>query len=449
MQYPVSRNGLKALVSFLGCAAAVLACGCDREPARTWTFTAALVAEGFTNPTALAVPADGSGRLFVTEQTGAVKVIESDGTVLSEPLLDIGDKLAPQLKAYDESGLLGMVFHPAFSENGRFFLFYNAAPGADTPEGYHSDVRVSEFQISPESTDRADQGSEAVLLEVPQPQANHNGGQLAFGPDGYLYIGIGDGGNANDVGPGHTEDIGNAQDLTNLLGTILRLDVSEPGRASVPETNPFAGSGTAQPEIYAYGFRNPWRFSFDRQGDCRLFCGDVGQSLYEEINIVTAGGNYGWNIREGRSCFDPENATSPPADCSDTGYLGEPLIDPIIAYPHPGGSGDIAGRSVTAGYVYRGARLEQLEGVYVFADWSTSFVQPSGFVMAAEEAADGTWTVARASLQDGSGRELSRFLLSFGEDENGELYLLTSRSLGPAGFSGEVYRLTGAVKHSD
>ena len=420
--------------------------GCAPDAETPWALTATRIAGGFTNPTCLAVPGDGSGRLFITEQTGTVRIIGPSGSVLSEPFLDISDRLAPLVQSYDESGLLGMAFHPEYDTNGRFFLFYTAAPGSDTPEGYHSEVRVSEFTVSGDSPDRADSGSEAVLLEVHNPQPNHNGGQLAFGPDGWLYIGIGDGGNANDVGPGHTVDIGNAQDRTRLLGKILRLDVSEPGRAAVPESNPFAADAEARPEIYAYGLRNPWRFSFDRAGDRELLCGDVGQSLYEEINSITAGGNYGWNIREGLGCFNPDDATDPPGSCPDRGYLGEPLIDPVIVYPHPGSEAAIAGRSVTGGYIYRGAALPQLGGAFVFGDWSASFAQPAGFVLVAVRDAGGAWSVSRASLRDPAGRELRRFLLSFGEDENGEIYLLTSGSLGPAGASDEVFRITGAVK---
>jgi len=449
MKQLITHNKRILLTAILCIISVLFFCGCDTDSARQWKLSATFVAGGLVNPTSLAVPGDGSGRLFVTEQTGTVKIIDSSGTVLSEPFLDISDSLAPQVQAYDESGLLGMAFHPDYSANGRFFLFYTAAPGPDTPEGYHSDVRISEFSVSADSPDRADTAGEAVLIQVPNPQANHNGGQLAFDSDGLLYIGIGDGGSANDVGTGHTEDIGNAQDLTNLLGKILRLDVSGPGSASVPETNPFAGSLTARPEIFAYGLRNPWRFSFDRQQARRLFCGDVGQNLYEEINIVTGGGNYGWNIKEGRICFDPENATTPLEACADTGYLGEPLIDPILVYPHPDGPTEIAGRSVTGGYVYRGGALEQLSGAYVFADWSPSFTQPSGFIMIATEDEAGTWSVEQASLQNAWGGELNRFLLSFGEDEAGELYLLASESLGPSGAFGEVYKLTGAVREGD
>jgi glucose/arabinose dehydrogenase len=438
MKHSLILSALCALV--LG----LFAGGCEPPASDTsWELTLTRVAGGFTNPTALAAPPDGSGRLCITEQTGLVKMIDASGAVLTAPFLDLRGKLAPLLQAYDESGLLGMAFHPGYAASGRFFVYYTARTES---EGLHSIARLSELIVSPAGANAADPASEVVLLEIPQPQANHNGGQLAFGPDGYLYLGVGDGGGANDVGPGHTEGLGNAQDLSNLLGAILRLDVSVPGRASIPDANPFVGHASARPEIYAYGLRNPWRFSFDRQGEQRLFCGDVGQSLFEEISIIRAGGNYGWNIKEGSACFDPANASVPLADCPATGAGGEQLIDPIIAYPHPGATGAFTGRSIAGGYVYRGAALDQLFGTYIFGDWASSFLRPSGSVLVATEDAGGAWTFEQTSIvRDGSrGPGLDLFLLSFGEDESGELYLLTSRSLGPAGALGEVYKITGA-----
>ncbi len=273
------------------------AAGCKPSPSPAYTLQLKKVAAGFIHPTALAAPPDGSGRLFITEQTGVIKIIKTDGTVAAEPFLDIKSRMVKLSSAYDESGLLGLVFHPDYATNGRFFIFYSAALKPTDPQDFHSNARLAEFVVSAADPDKADADSQQVLLDVPHPQANHNGGQLAFGPDGFLYMGIGDGGNSNDVGTGHTEATGNGQDTTKLLGKILRLDVSVPGTASIPAGNPFAGDLVNKKEIFAYGFRNPWRFSFDRGSDHRLFCGDVGQSMYEEINIVTLGGNYGWQKR--------------------------------------------------------------------------------------------------------------------------------------------------------
>jgi glucose/arabinose dehydrogenase len=448
-------NDMKKNSLFINCALAALCfcagfipmmTGCDGNPAPP-SVQIELFARGFTHPTACASPRDGSGRLFVTEQTGAVRIVDSSGNVLREPFIDISERMVKPFSAYDESGLLGIAFHPGYAVNGRFFLFYNALPTVDTPEGYHSNVRIAEYLVTPGDPNRADPASEQVLLDVPHPQSNHNGGQLAFGPDGYLYIGIGDGGNANDVGEGHTPDIGNGQDTTTLLGKMLRIDVAEPGVAAIPTDNPFYADPQKRGEIYAYGFRNPWRFSFDTGGSGRLFCGDVGQNLFEEIDIVKAGGNYGWNIREGLSCFNKERASAPLADCPDSGADGEPLLDPVIAYGHPGSGGLIIGRSVVGGYVYRGAMIPELQGYYVFGDWSTSFARGDGSLFIADEDNAGAWQIKEVSVQheDRPGRKLNRFLLSFGEDEDGELYLLTSRSLGPIGASGEVYKIVGAI----
>jgi glucose/arabinose dehydrogenase len=446
----MKKNSLfinRAFAALCFCAAAILLLpGCNGNPTPP-LLQIELFARGFTNPTACASPPDGSGRLFVTEQTGVVRIVDSTGDVLKEPFIDVSARMVNPFFAYDESGLLGIAFHPDYAQNGRFFLLYNAVPTAETPEGYHSNVRIAEFLVSPDDPNRADPASEKVLLDIPHPQSNHNGGQLAFGTDGYLYIGIGDGGGANDVGKGHTPDIGNGQDSTNLLGKILRIDVAEPGVAAIPADNPFYDDPQKKGEIYAYGFRNPWRFSFDAGGSGRLFCGDVGQNLFEEINLVEAGGNYGWNIREGLSCFNKNRASVPLPDCADTGSDGAPLLDPVIAYGRPGGGSALAGRSVVGGYVYRGSSIPELQGYYVFGDWSTSFVKADGSLFIAGEDNTDAWQVKEVSVQrDGRpGRKLNRFLLSFGEDEDGELYLLTSRSLGPIGSSGEVYKIVGAT----
>ncbi len=311
--------------------AVLVLCGCDQMP--EIRFRLMPVANGFAHPVTMAVPNDGTGRIFIVDQIGKISVIDATGNLLAQPFLDVTAKMVSLNSVYDERGLLGMAFHPAFRNNKRFFVFYNVPRQPEDPEEFDSRVRLSEFLVSNGDPNRADESSETVLLEVKKPQSNHNGGQLAFGPDGYLYIGVGDGGGANDVGIGHTEDIGNGQDLTTVLGKILRYDVSTPGVLAIPDSNPFAGGFIAQPAVYAYGFRNPWSFSFDTD-DGRLFCADAGQNLHEEIDIVVSGGNYGWNIKEGRSCFDPQKPNRPPDTCSCFGRNGEPLIDPIIEYSH-------------------------------------------------------------------------------------------------------------------
>jgi glucose/arabinose dehydrogenase len=304
--------------------------------------------------------------------------------------------------------------------------------------------------VSDNDENVADPESELSILRVDQPQGNHNGGEIAFGPDGYLYMALGDGGGANDVGMGHVEDWygpnggGNGQDISqNLLGSILRIDVETPGRYLVPEDNPFFGEGQeGLPEIWAYGFRNPYRFSFDAKGDGELFVADVGQNLWEEVSIATAGGNYGWNVKEGAHCFSVSSPNQPPADCPDTEPDGDPLIDPILEYQNGNAPGGL-GLAVVGGYVYRGEALPAFEGRYVFGDWSTSFGQAGGKLFAASrpEGEVETWSFQELEIAGRDGGELGAFLLGFGQGPDNELYVLTSQNAGPQGSTGRVWRI--------
>jgi glucose/arabinose dehydrogenase len=333
------------------------------------------VATGFVNPTA--VTNAGDGRLFVVGREGSIRIVNPGGSVAETPFLDI----TPKVLSGGERGLLGLAFHPDYHENGRFFVAYTSRPeGANT---------VAEYRVSSASA-RADPASERILISVPDPAANHNGGGLAFGPDGYLYIGMGDGGGQND-------QYGNGQNLNTLLGKMLRIDVDGSPAAgrqyAIPGTNPFASSGGA-PEIWAYGLRNPWRFSFDREwGD--LFIGDVGGGAWEEIDRQPADGpgglNYGWPIMEGRHCLS--------GSCTVTGF-----VQPIAEFDHGSGC------SVIGGHVYRGTAQPEIDGVYVFGDWCSGFL----FTLQVDE---GTIT-PKIVLQ--SGMQVS----SFGEDEEGEIYLV-------------------------
>lgn len=329
---------------------------------------------GFTQPTVITHAGDGSNRLFVAEKTGALKVI--DGGAISV-FLDLSETVSTE----SERGLLGVAFHPQYADNGRFFVNYTNRQG---------DTVIAEFRVS-DDRNRAERGSERVLLIIPQPYANHNGGQLAFGPDGYLYIGTGDGGSAGDP-------LNAGQELGSLLGKILRIDVDGGSPYAIPADNPFVGRADARPEIWAYGLRNPWRFSFDRAtGD--LWIADVGQNAWEEVNFQPAispgGENYGWRLMEGPSCYQPAQ------NCNDG-----TLTLPLLTYSHASGQG----RSVTGGFVYRGTSLPALRGAYLFGD----FV--SGRVWAASSNGSGSWSV----------RELANTgyaIATFGEDEAGELYL--------------------------
>ncbi len=331
------------------------------------------VATGFERPVYLTHAGDGSGRLFVVEQPGRVRIISS-GKLLPEAFLDLS-ALVNSRK--NERGLLGLAFHPQYARNGYFFVHYSAADGATAVARYH----VSE------NAQRADAASATLVLSQPQPYPNHNGGQLAFGPDGYLYLGLGDGGSAGDPQ-------GNGQNLGTWLGKILRLDVDAALPYALPAANPFVAGG-GLPEIWAYGLRNPWRFSFDRRsGD--LFIADVGQGNWEEINFQpaaeTAARNYGWAIVEGNHCVQ--------SGCAAPG-----VSMPVAEYDHSSGC------SVTGGYVYRGIRLAALQGAYIYGDYCT------GTIWALRPAAGGAW---RTSVLLQSALNIS----SFGEDEAGELYVV-------------------------
>ncbi|WP_408958414.1 PQQ-dependent sugar dehydrogenase [Natrinema sp. 74] len=302
------------------------------------------VAEGLTAPTSLTVPNDDSDRRFITDQTGQIYVHGPDG-LQEEPFLDVSDRLI-EFMDFDERGLLGLAFHPDFAENGRFYIRYSAPLQDDMPDDYDHTFVLAEYQTASDDNATADPDSERRLLELPEPQFNHNSGSLAFGPDGYLYVGTGDGGAANDVGLGHVSDWyednegGNGQDTEeNLLGGILRLDVdgeSEGQPYAIPDDNPLVDMDGHSDEYFAWGFRNPWGMSFTSGGE--LLAADVGQNLIESVNYVESGGNYSWNVKEGTYCFSTETPNTPPDECPETTpddvRGGEDLRDPVLEYPH-------------------------------------------------------------------------------------------------------------------
>lgn len=327
------------------------------------------VARGLRQPLFVTHAGDGSGRLFVVEKAGTIRTIP-DG----QPFLDISERVG---STGSEQGLLGLAFHPRFRENGFFYLNYTDLNG---------DTVIARFGLTPDR--RGDPGSEQRLLFQKQPAANHNGGMLAFGPDGFLYIGLGDGGGANDT-------YKNGQNRQSWLGKLLRIDVDRGAPYAIPPDNPFVGDGQTLPEIWAYGLRNPWRFSFDRATK-DLYIGDVGQNRYEWVHFQPAGSkggqNYGWPILEGAHCLRGDT-------CDRTG-----LTPPVAEYEHR------LGCSLTGGYVYRGARFPLLQGVYVFGDYC------SGRVWTLHRDATGQW-ITTEMLQT------SARISSFGEDEAGEVYL--------------------------
>ena len=350
------------------------------------------IASGLSSPLLVTHAGDDSGRLFVVEQTGKVRIIK-DGALVSAAFID----LSRSVSGGGEQGLLGLAFHPSYKTNGKLYLSYTDLKGTSV---------IREYTVS-SNPDRVDGGSGRTLLRVGQPYANHNGGHLAFGPDGYLYIGLGDGGSAGDPG-------NRAQSLGSLLGKILRIDVNRRTGSlqyGIPSTNPYVGR-TGFDQIWAYGLRNPWRFSFDRaRGD--LWIGDVGQGSWEEIDRATAssgrnagrGLNFGWRVMEGAHCYRPSS------ECARTGKQV-----PVTEYGHGGSR-----CSVTGGYVYRGKTYPDLVGAYFFGDYC------SGEIWFVDRGA--ARGVAPTRAIDTSAR-----ITSFGEDQAGELYLVDG--------DGAVYRIT-------
>lgn len=359
------------------------------------------VTEEPSSPLAFAEAPDGTR--YVADRPGQVY------RVGAERALDISDRVMTG----GERGLLGIALHPEFGSNRRLYLRYSA-PLRGGPSGYSHTFVLAEFRAREGGSIEPD--SERTLLEIPEPQGNHNSGPIAFGPDGYLYVGVGDGGASGDEGTGHVEDWygaapgGNGQDVTtNLLGSLLRIDVD--GRTGdrpygVPDDNPLVGREGLD-EHYAWGLRNPWGISFDGED---AYVADVGQNRYEEVNLVKRGGNYGWNVREATHCFKT-------GKCPATGPSGEPLLDPVIEYPHSGDG--VSGISVIGGHLYRGSGLPALSGRYVFGD-----LNARGRLFSATPADEGLWETEVIKVAAPDSGKLGT-LFGVGRDRAGELYVLT------------------------
>jgi glucose/arabinose dehydrogenase len=364
-------------------------------------------ARGFTSPVGLSNAGDGSHRLFIYEQPGKIKIVKN-GTVMSKPFLDVSRKIGALNIGYSEKGLLGLAFHPGYESNGRFFIYYSAPYAQGNND--HTSI-LAEYKVSKTNADSADPSSERIILAVAQPESNHNGGCIEFGPDGYLYIGLGDGGGAGD----RHGSIGNGQDLNTLLGKILRIDVNGKHPYEIPSDNPFISKG-GKPEIWAFGLRNPWKFSFDRVTG-KLFCADVGQNMYEEVNIIEKGKNYGWRIMEGFHCFDP------PEGCDKIG-----LELPVDEYDHS------TGISVIGGYMYRGMSFPSWHGYYFFGDWN-------GPLFALKQKDKSEWHRYNVLLRGNTKNDIGRKINGFGMDERGDIYVVTQTLFGPKSPTGIVYRL--------
>jgi glucose/arabinose dehydrogenase len=348
-------------------------------------FAWAPVVSGLTKPLGMAALPDASGRMLVLEQPGTIRIVEN-GNLQPDPLLDIRDRVGSQ---GNEQGLLGIALHPNFAQNGFFYINYTDTNG---------NTVIARYQVTKEDPSHVNPNSEQVLLRVDQPFANHNGGSMVFGPDGYLYMGLGDGGSAGDPR-------GNGQSVNTLLGKLLRVDVNNGDPYAIPADNPFA-KGNGKAEIWAFGLRNPWRFSFDRlNGD--LYIADVGQESWEEIDYLPAGSpggvNFGWNYREAMHEF----RGTPPSNAN--------LVDPVAEYGHDQGC------SITGGFVYRGEALPEFRGIYLYSDYC------SGKIWGLLKGADGSW-------QSKELFETGYNMTSFGEDRQGEIYIIDQGS-------GGIYRL--------
>lgn len=365
------------------------------------------VVGGLVSPVFVTGAHDNSGRLFILQQTGQI-LIFSGGALLGTPFLNIAGLVSNFTGQNGEQGLLSLVFDPGYSSNRRFYITYTTNT---TDPTFKYTTTLARYQTSAGNPNVADPASGTVLLSIPKKYTNHNGGMLAFGPDGYLYMSMGDGGSGGDPD-------GNGQNLHVLLAKILRLDVSTPPPAGqqyvIPPTNPFVRSSdpNVRREIWAYGVRNPWRFSFDTStGD--LYVADVGQNREEEVDFQAAGApggqNYGWNILEGNLCYNPSTGCVPPS-----GY-----VPPVTTYDHQ--ANDAVGCSVTGGYVYRGADSPALQGVYLYGDFC------SGRLWGLIRNADGTWSSGLLALTNFN-------VSSFGQDDRGELYLVS--------YAGGIYKLT-------
>jgi len=411
-----------------------------------------LVADNLTSPIGVVAVPDASNRLFVIDQVGKIWIIGANGARLGAPFIDVTNRLPSLSPFYDERGLLGFAFHPDYKTNGKFYVYYQLPPRPGGPQAgvnWNNLSRISEFKVSASNPNAADLATERVLLEMDDPQSNHNGGTLAFGPDGYLYISIGDGGAADDVAPGHVEDWypvnagGNGQDIeANLFGNILRIDVNTGNPYGIPVDNPFVDK-PGKDEIYAYGFRNPYRFSFDMGGSHHLYVGDAGQSLYEEVDDVRKGGNYGWNVKEGTHCFNAASDLTELANCPDVDNLGNPLIDPVIELNNAANPRGGIATTVIGGNVYRGHAIPGFMGKYIFGTFSQSFTTADGELFIAQPGGPGLWPFQEIHLVSHPD-DIGYFLKGFGQDNEGEIYLAVSGKLGPSGSTGKVFKLVPA-----
>ncbi|MGB8192978.1 MAG: PQQ-dependent sugar dehydrogenase [Chitinophagaceae bacterium] len=421
-----------------------------------------LMTDGLVSPIGVVAIPD-SKKMAIIDQVGKIWIMDENGNRMPQPFMDVTSRMVALNPNYDERGLLGLAFHPNYKWNGRFFIYYTLPPraGGPTPTtSWNNLSRIAEFRVSAGNSNQADMTTEKVILELDDPQSNHNGGTIAFGPDDdYLYIAIGDGGAANDFAPGHVEDWypvnrgGNGQDIeANLFGNILRLDVDHGSPYKIPKDNPFVGK-TGRDEIWAYGFRNPFRFSFDMSGSRDLYAGDAGQVLWEEIDVVKKGGNYGWNVKEGTHCFNEANNSTTLPSCPDRDPFGNKLLDPVIEllnWQNPlAAPGTTRATTVIGGNVYRGNDIPGFHGKYIFGTFSQAPTTANGELFITNPSGGGKlWSFQEIKLASNP-ENIGYYLKGFGQDLKGEIYLTVASVLGPTGNTGKVFKLVPVKEKHD
>ena len=404
-----------------------------------------LVADGLTSPLSYTALAD--GRALIVDQPGFLRLLEKPGQLRESPVLSLVHRLSPlNHGGFDERGMLCLALHPDFKKNRRLFVAYTAPRRESAPTNWDCTLRVSEFLLPANEPLTIDPASEIVRIEVDKPYANHNGGRIAFGPDGYLYVGVGDGGNGND--DGKRPESGNGQNLRTLLGKILRIDVSPRTGHGIPKSNPFANGVNALPEIWAYGIRNPWGLSFDRGGAHALYSTDVGQTLWEEVNRIERGANYGWRLREGAIGFNPKMPGTPLAQTPSVGPSGEPLVGPIAVYKNRNGfkkDPEAYGISVTGGYIYRGKAFPGWAGDYIYGDWGRVWGVPGGTLLLARHSVHPKVQWPVEAIEVVAPAKLTAYVIGFGQDNEGEIYVMTNGNIGLTPGKGRVWKLVPSV----
>lgn len=395
-----------------------------------------LVASNFSSPLGVVAPDDGTDRMFVYDETGTVTLILA-GVVQPTYFLNVASTLNPLSFGYDERGLLGFACHPNFASTKKVYTYTTEPPGSGTADYSplvaatvdHQNV-IAEWQVDSGNPNIINPSTRRELLRINHPALNHDGGTLRFGKDGMLYISLGDGGTADDQGNGHLVPTGNAQRTDTIFGKILRIDPdgnnSTNGKYGIPPDNPFASGVGGLKEIWAYGLRNPYAYSFDRQTGA-MWCGDAGQNAVEEVDVITTGANCGWNFKEGSFFFDPRSSAQNGFPTTiPTQPIPNGLLEPITNYDHDDGG------VVVGGFVYRGTSLTGYQGMYICADWGKFGFPNSGRLF---------YLDPFNTLKEFRGGPVGAFIKGFGEDRNGEMYLCTSNAQGPIGTSGKVWKL--------